>query len=58
MQYTIYTAEPGPDAHTMDPSEYKFAGTLSCINASDKDLTAEPGWIMVFPPYQVCSEST
>ena len=53
MQYAIYTGPTGSDAPSTDPSEYQFAGTMSCINSSATDLTAEPGWIIVFPPFQV-----
>ena len=52
MQYAIYTGPTGPNPPATDPSEYQFAGTMSCINSSAVDLTAEPGWIIVFPPFQ------
>jgi hypothetical protein len=53
LQYAVYTDKPGSDTPATDPSEYEFAGTVSCINASADNLTAEPGWIIILPPYQV-----
>lgn len=53
LQYAVYTDRPGSDTPATEPEDYEFAGTVSIINASADDLTAEPGWIVIFPPYQV-----
>ncbi|RSH91026.1 hypothetical protein EHS25_010202 [Saitozyma podzolica] len=52
LMHAIYTDAPGPDTPKTDPKDYVFAGVMSCINASYDDMTAEPGYIIILPPFQ------
>lgn len=51
--HAVYTDAPGADTPKTDPKDYVFAGVMSCINASYDDMTAEPGYIIILPPFQV-----
>jgi hypothetical protein len=51
--HAVYTDTPGADTPKTDPKDYVFAGVMSCINASFDDMTAEPGYIIILPPFQV-----
>ncbi|ORX37319.1 acyl-CoA N-acyltransferase [Kockovaella imperatae] len=51
LYHAIYSAPPGVDP-TPPVDEWKIAGFLGIINASAKDATAEPGFIIIFPKYQ------
>jgi hypothetical protein len=56
--HAVYTDAPGADTPKTDPKDYVFAGVMSCINASYDDMTAEPGYIIILPPFQVSRHGT
>lgn len=51
--YAIFTGPVGPDAPAVEAKDYVFAGIMCHINASDVDMQAEPGFIIILPQFQV-----
>lgn len=51
--HAVYTDPPGYDTHVTKTADYAFAGVMSFVNASYDDMTAEPGCIIILPPFQV-----
>ncbi|GFZ49954.1 hypothetical protein JCM24511_07357 [Saitozyma sp. JCM 24511] len=52
LMHAVYTDPPGYDTHVTKTADYAFAGVMSFVNASYDDMTAEPGCIIILPPFQ------